>query len=56
MVKKRSLSIALASVVAVTSMCLLMGVQDVKSASLEDALKRIEAAKTPHLVYIIGMD
>jgi Alginate export len=43
MVKKRSLSIALASVVAVTSMCLMMGMRDVKAQSMDDLMKRIEA-------------
>ncbi len=43
MVKIRSLCIALASVVAVTSMCLLMGVRDAKAQSMDDMMKRIEA-------------
>ncbi len=43
MVRKRSLCIALASVVAVTSMCLLMGMRDVKAQSYDDLLNRIEA-------------
>ncbi len=43
MVKIRSLSIALASVVAVTSMCLLMGMRDAKAQSMDDMMKRIEA-------------
>ncbi len=46
MVKKRSLSIALASVIAVTSMCLLMGVRDVKAQSMADLLNRIEALES----------
>ncbi len=46
MVKKRSLSIALASVVAVTSMCLLMGVRDAKAQSMDDLMKRIEALES----------
>ncbi len=46
MVKKRSLCIALASVVAVTSMCLLMGVRDVKAQSMDDLMKRIEALES----------
>ncbi len=46
MVKIRSLSIALASVVAVTSMCLLMGVRDAKAQSMDALLKRIEALES----------
>ncbi len=46
MVKKRSLSIALASIVAVTSMCLLMGMRDVKAQSYDDLLNRIEALES----------
>ncbi len=46
MVKKRILSIALASIVAVTSMCLLMGVRDAKAQSMDDLMKRIEALES----------
>ncbi|MBO1223052.1 MAG: alginate export family protein [Candidatus Scalindua sediminis] len=46
MVKKRSLCIALASVVAVTSMCLLMGMRDAKAQSYDDLLNRIEALES----------
>ncbi len=42
MVKRRSLCIAFASVIAVTSMCLLMGVRDAKAQSMADLLNRIE--------------
>ncbi len=46
MVKIRSLCIAFASIVAVSSMCLLTGMQDAKAyedVSMEDMMKRIEA-------------
>jgi hypothetical protein len=46
MEKMRSLCIAFASVVAVSSMCLLTGMQDAKAQAYDDLLKRIEALES----------
>ncbi len=43
MVKIGRLCIAFASVFAVSSVCMLIGMQDAKAATLEEALKRIDA-------------
>jgi hypothetical protein len=46
MEKMRILCIAFASVVAVSSMCLLTGMQDAKAQAYDDLLKRIEALES----------